>query len=460
MKILKVIKRRFFDSRIYGVLMCVAVLCAVMTSCDLLPGDKNGGTISLVTKPADAYIVCDGVEYGSSPVTVKGLSAGRHLVVVNRDGFKEKRITVNLLANQVSTERIELEPITGLLLIESNPDGAEVTIDDAYKGETPLLIHDIEMGSHRLKFYKESYFHRELTVKVSDRAPQLIETELISDSATVAIISSPPGGAVTVNGASMGETPCRINRIKTGEATVEITRAGYLPFHQSLLLRAGEAHRVDATLIPLPAGLTVYSVPEKARVYVDDQYRGETSITLTNLTVGSCVIRVEKRGFENQQRSIELAPGARRIEEFRLDRNSGKIVLVTEPARVKVYLDGELVGVTVAGSSEILSDPLEIDMVESGYHKLQLARKGYGYPTKEVNIQVNQILSMHETMNRFFVPDTIIRTGDLPSDVYRGIVIRKHPNGDIEMETHPGIIVKIPSDTITAVEPLNASEMQ
>lgn len=441
-----------------ALLMSVAML--LQTGCGPLSGDSEPASIKVSTRPSDAVIICDGKNYGNAPVVIQGLAGGQHLLIARKDGYREERATVNLLPGQQTNQRIELEALTGLVLIESDPPGADVNVDKAFKGQTPLLLDDLPIGNYRVSLYKESYFPRELTLKIRDRIPQHIETELTSDSAALSIYSQPSGGSVVVNGASMGRTPCTIDRIKTGDATVEIALDGYLPYQQDIRLRAGEDYNVRAELIPLPSGLTVYSVPEGARVYVADEFRGETPLTLTNLVVGSYDIRVEKRGYESQRREIDLGPGARRIEEFRLNSNSGKIILVTEPANVKIYIDGELVGETSPGENEIISEPLELDLISQGRHRLQLSRQGYFYEPKSIRLERNEVLSLHEQMQRLFIPDTIVRTGEGSAGVFRGILLRRHPNGDIDLETRPGIIVTIPRDEIQSIEALDPKEVR
>jgi hypothetical protein len=421
------------------------------------PGQPSA-SIDVSTVPADAVVVCDGVNYGSAPITISGLSAGQHLLVVSKEGYREERVTVNLFEGQRSSQRIELQPVTGIVLIESTPPGADVTIDKAHKGRTPLLVHDLPIGNYRVNLFLESYFPRELSLRIKDRVPQHITAELTSDSASLNIQSQPSGAAVTVDGASMGRTPCSIERIKSGTATIEIALEGYLPHQQEVRLRAGEQYDVRTELVPLPSGLTVYSVPDKARVYVGGEFRGETPLTLSNLSVGSYRIRVDKDGFESQERSVDLGPGARRIEEFRLNSNSGRIVLVTEPARVKVFLDGDLVGETEAQDNEIISAPLEIDLVSEGSHRLQLVRQGYFYEPRSIQIGRNQVLTLHEQMQRLFIPDTLVRTGQGSAGTYRGILLRRHPNGDIDLETRPGIIVTIPAGEIQSVSALDPRE--
>lgn len=448
--------RRRTDCRAFSVVVLLAMSVLVgLLGCARVGGEKDTASISVSTAPADAVVSCDGEDYGTAPVTIAGLASGRHLLEVDKEGYRAERVTVNLFEGQKTAQKIELLPMTGLVLIESTPAGAEVTIDEAYKGETPLMISDLQLGNYRVNMYRESYFPRELSLRIRDRVPQHIQTELTSDSAGLNVYSEPSGGSVVVNGASMGRTPSRIDRIKSGEATVEISLDGYLPHQQEVRLRAGEEYNVRAELVPLPSGLTVYSVPDNARVYVDSRFEGETPLTLTNLVVGSYSIRVDKEGYESQERSADLSPGSKRIEEFRLDSNSGQIVLVTEPAGVKVFIDGERVGVTEPSDSDIISNPLEIDLVPQGRHRLQLMREGYVYEPRSIDIDRNEMLTLHEQMQRLFIPDTLVRTGEGSSGTYRGILLRRHPNGDVDLETRPGIIVTIQRDEIQSIESLN-----
>ncbi len=442
---------------LFRIVMVVALALgsvALLPACGRIGAQDGSGSIRVVTNPADATVFCNGVDYGSAPVTIEGLPSGQHLLVVRKDGHREMRTTVNLLQDQHSTQRIELEPMMGLVLVESEPEGADVTIDNSFKGRTPLLIDDIGLGTYSLRVFKDSYFPRELTLRVRDRIPQHISIELPADSAQLNVYSQPSGGRVIVDGASMGVTPLEIDRIRTGSVTVEISRDGYLPHQQEVRLRAGESYDIRADLVPLPSGLTVYTVPDGARVYINDDYKGETPVTVEDLVVGTYDIRVQKRGYESSRRSIDISPGASRIEEFRLNSVSGRIVLVTEPANVRVFLGGEEVGVTEPSDSELISEPLEIDMVEEGSHRLQLMRRGYHHDPKTIDVARNDVVTLHERMERLFIPDTIVRTREGAGGVYRGVLLQTHPNGDVDLETRPGIIVTIPHGEIRSIESL------
>jgi len=55
-------------------------------------------------------------------------------------------------------------------------------------------------------------------------------------------------------------------------------------------------------------------------------------------------------------------------------------------------------------------------------------------------------------------PITLVRTGQGSAGTYRGILLRRHPNGDIDLETRPGIIVTIPAGEIQSVSALDPRE--
>ncbi len=431
----------------------VVLLSAIGCGWDLA-GERETAELTVVSAPEGAQLFVNGELRGVTPLVLTDLPAGTHLLEARRSGYRSYVRTVHLFAGQKTLHELTLEPVRGLLLIESEPAGAQVVIGDAHRGQTPLLVHDLRLGTYRIRLRADNYFPRELTVNIEGRTPQRVYTKLESDTASLRIASEPAGGEVRIDGASYGETPVTIDRVRTGEVLVEIMRDGFLPYQRELRLRSGQEYRLDADLIPLPSGLTVSTSPPDARVYINDQHAGESPLSLTNLAVGVYSVRVDRRGFAPQERAVELASGARRIEEFRLERTSGTLVLVTEPAGVEVVLNGERVGTTQAGTSEVISEPFTIDYVAAGEHRLQLLRAGYTHRPRMFELEANQTLSLHERLQRRFVPDTRVRTGERAGEVFTGVLIQEHPDGSIDLETRPGIIMTLPAEDIRSVEPL------
>jgi hypothetical protein len=57
---------------------------------------------------------------------------------------------------------------TGIIAVESSPNGAEVYVNDRNEGQTPLTLYNIPVGDYDLKVIKEGYdnFEKKITVKV------------------------------------------------------------------------------------------------------------------------------------------------------------------------------------------------------------------------------------------------------------------------------------------------------
>ncbi len=425
----------------------------------LLAGCRGGGDgqIRVGTQPEGARIVCNGVTYEGSPVTISRLPVGAYLISAVKDGYAESRRTVSLLENgQKVAVEIKLEPQTALALVHSEPEGADVTVDGAYRGRTPFFLTDLPFGEHRFSFSLAGHLPREIAAAFKDRVPQKILAELSINAGRVVVRSQPEGATVRLNGVDRGVTPCEIPDAPSGDHTIEVAKEGFEPHVEKFAVRAQETREVSAVLKALPTVLNVVSIPSGARIYVDNQYRGDAPLKLTDLPPGPHRLRAELRGFDLSTREVQVTAQSDVVEEFRMQKNSGKIVLVTEPAGVKVFLNGEESGVTVeSAENPLVSAPLELDTLPPGNYRVQLHRTGYLHAPRSVTIAANQIVDLHEKLLRRFIPDTRIRVRGESGEIMReGMLLRKFPNGDVELQLETGTIMKILAAEILSQEPL------
>lgn len=395
------------------------------------------------TTPAGATLLVDGTARDISPTTLTDLAPGTHLLVAQKEGFRETRESFALLAGQKLALDLKLDELRGLALIHSSPTGAEVYINGAFRGKTPLLIPDAPLGTHRVKVTAPGYFDKEVELKITDRIPVKHQVDLVADSASIEFTSEPTGANVLINGSSRGVTPLLVEAIPSGEAEIIVQLTGYSPYREKLMLKAGDKVRVEPRLAMNPGSLLVVAQPEAARIYINNEFRGETPVNLENLAPGEYRLRAERRGYETDARTVQIRAGEATTEEFRLQKNSGVLVLVTEPPGVKVLLDGEDKGETAPSSSALVSEALTVDLLSRGEHTLQLTRPGWKYTTKKFRIDTDQAVTLHERLTRLFIPDILVRTGGGEGETRTGVLLREYPNGDVELEVRPGVIERI-----------------
>jgi hypothetical protein len=408
----------------------------------------EGAKIAVSTSPDQATVFCDGIERGASPLSVSGLLAGAHLIVVDKEGYLPAQRTVTVSAEGKSVVDIKLEKPSGLVLLRSTPVGADIEINGAHRGKTPLLLTDLPFGKYRIKASSLGYLSRDVEFEIENRSPQLVSVSLTSDSAVLTVKTEPPGASVKVNGLSKGVTPCTIDRLPAGENEVNISLPDYVAYRSKIKLLANQAESLDITLKPVPGVLSVISIPTGAKLFIDDKLCGQTPLTVDAMDAGSHVIRAEMDGFAPETRTIDFQQGEKKVEELRLERNVGMLEVMAKPDGIKVFVDGTEQGAVMLGQDNPVARFSQD--VAVGDHVVSLRLKGYGTVERRVIIEKGKTVTLKEVLKRVFNADTRITLRN--GDVMTGILEQKLPNGDIKLETQIGIYKTIAELDIATIE--------
>ncbi|MDA0578049.1 MAG: PEGA domain-containing protein [Verrucomicrobia bacterium] len=410
------------------------------------------------SEPPGAAVEIDGSPRGITPMHVPGIAEGEHLVILTKLGFDEHRKSVRVNAGTRQALDVKLEPARGLVLLDTVPTGARITIDGADRGTTPLLLSDLNFGRHRVQAEAPDYLAKELDLNIENRNPVKRVIQLQSSLAAVDLRSSPPGATVVLDGGTRGITPLLLDRLPAGSHTLRISLSGHRTHEQEVTVASGQTDVLAVTLAPVPARVHVTSIPEGARIYLDNALRGRTPVTIDNLAPGPYRLRAELPGFATVGRTITLALATDATEEFRLDSNSGALELVTAPSGVSVIVDGQKMAVTAVGSNDTdrVSDPVTIRPLVQGKHTLQLVRKGYFSIEKTIEINRDETLTLHEKLNRRFIPDYEVVTA---TGVDQGVLEEIDVYGNVRLEVNPGVIKTIRAHDIKAGRPLQQKDL-
>ena len=137
------------------------------------PLKPDTGIISVRSTPPGAGIMLDGKYSGqATPYDFSGISPGVHTVEMTLVGYNSYTETVTVVpGTTVVVKKVWLPiPVGAVVFVNSNPDGANVYIDDSYKGVTPTSLH-LEKGTYILKLTKKDYVDDESPLYVSSSGP-------------------------------------------------------------------------------------------------------------------------------------------------------------------------------------------------------------------------------------------------------------------------------------------------
>jgi TonB family protein len=134
------------------------------------------GAIEIATDPLGAQVWLDNKDAGKSPLALAGVRPGRHLIRVALPGFTSAELALDVPVGAFAVPlRFTLQPVSAILQLRSDPDGAEVVIDGQPRGTTPIATLSVPPGKHRVEMTRKGFVPWVQTVqtRAGDRIPLL-----------------------------------------------------------------------------------------------------------------------------------------------------------------------------------------------------------------------------------------------------------------------------------------------
>jgi hypothetical protein len=136
------------------------------------------GDLRIQSKPVGAAVYVDnnyaGTTISSTALYVTQLKPGSYSVRVTLAGYQIYSQTAAITAGKVTTVQANMVPVSpgptpyinGQVTVGSSPSGANIYLDNAYRGLTPLTLVDIPQGSHAIILKLNGYQDWQSSVNV------------------------------------------------------------------------------------------------------------------------------------------------------------------------------------------------------------------------------------------------------------------------------------------------------
>ncbi|WP_428262597.1 PEGA domain-containing protein [Haliangium sp.] len=203
--------------------------------------------------------------------------------------------------------------IRGLVVIESDPPGAVIYLDDkrqASIGITPWS-GTIE-GEHTVYIEREGYEPVERRIAPSSDKLLVLAFSLAEEDhlGWLKVTSNVPGADVYIDDKSVGvyrKTPFNGN-LPPGEHKIWVTADGYDEFYSEFEIEAGKTHEIEATLEGSPVGYLDVGGRDidRAAVYLDGQLLCERGPCRKPIPTGEHEVSVERDGYKPYRRDLEV----------------------------------------------------------------------------------------------------------------------------------------------------------
>ena len=198
----------------------------------------NWALVTLATQPAGAAVLVDGVDAGVTPVELE-LTSGERDLEVRLAGYNAWRNRVVVSANQPQQlPEVKLAKADGQVEIVSNPSEASVSVDDEFRGRTPLTVRLTPDRAHRLTLAKPGFETDMRELSVAADSGRRVVIDLAAQYGEIDVRSEPASAEIWVDGQRRGVTPSRLT-LTALKHVLEIRRPGFSTAREELTPRPG-----------------------------------------------------------------------------------------------------------------------------------------------------------------------------------------------------------------------------
>jgi DNA-binding transcriptional regulator YhcF (GntR family) len=230
----------------------------VRISADLVPlpqEEKEYGSISVNSNPQEARVYLDNAYKGNTPINIRDVSTGRHKLRIKLAGYEDWVSEITVSSSRVLRVSADLksQEEQGSISINSDPQGADIYLDDKYEGLTPLNLQDIASGEYEVKISLPGHeeWVEEVTVSPSRTARVYAELESRPDYGSIAIYCDQKDAKVFLNGTykkTITKTPTVLEEIESGNYEIVIIKDGFRAWVQDIEVFIDETTTVDAPM--------------------------------------------------------------------------------------------------------------------------------------------------------------------------------------------------------------------
>lgn len=253
---------------------------------------------------------------------------------------------------------------SGFLIINSEPQGAEVWLNNESTGEVTPFRRKLAIGDEVPYRLSLPLYHDEAGMVTVDQPRKELQFALRPAFGSVTVTSTPSGALVFLDEKQVGQTPLTLDRIASGSHSLRLQAPQYAVERRNVSVADGQTANVAVTLAARFAEITVQA-PQGAVVTVDGDRKGSGTLSWCQ-GEGLCDIVVSMAGHRDARRQLEVVAGRAQTVQLTPQPIYGSASVDSDPMDAEIWIDGKQYGVT----------PNVVERLLVGSHTLVLKKSG------------------------------------------------------------------------------------
>jgi len=229
------------------------------------------------------------------------LEPGSYPVDISKRGYINLREEIVVSSDRVFFE-FQLRPQDPVMLtIRSEPDEAEIAIDNVSEGRTNKQIFRFP-GNYHLRIQKTGYEPLEREITVSENGDNFFSYQLEKSTVTLSVVLEPADATLLINNQEMLGSSFEL---AAGQYKLEARKPGYDPVERRIELQKGQNHEERMELIRQFGRLIFTVEPMEAEITLSngDTWTGSR---IMDLPVGEYLIESYIEAYEPEERSFRI----------------------------------------------------------------------------------------------------------------------------------------------------------
>lgn len=271
---------------------------------------------------------------------------------------------------------------SGFLIINSEPQGAEVWLNNESTGEVTPFRRKLAIGDEVPYRLSLPLYHDEAGMVTVDQPRKELQFALRPAFGSVMVTSTPSGALVFLDEKQVGQTPLTLDRIASGSHSLRLQAPQYAVERRNVSVADGQAANVAVTLAARFAEITVQA-PQGAVVTVDGDRKGSGTLSWRQ-SEGLCDIVVSMAGHRDARRQLEVVAGRAQTVQLTPQPIYGSASVDSDLMDAEIWIDGKQYGVT----------PNVVERLLVGSHTLVLKKSGYADLQQQFSVEEGKEASL------------------------------------------------------------------
>ena len=151
--------------------------------------------------------------------------------------------------NNAATQSKTLAKGNAILYVDSQPEGAEIYLDNILLGQTPYKNQQLPNGEHQLKLSHKDSEDQLDNIQLADNEITKKQYQLKPASGNISVFSTPEGASIYIDGSDTGkQAPATLKGLSAGEHKIKLSLDRYYPKQSTISISKNKTSREDLSL--------------------------------------------------------------------------------------------------------------------------------------------------------------------------------------------------------------------